>query len=183
MDTLLIIGGAIVAIIVTLAGYYNRFIKLTNKVQSAWSDIDTHLKKRYDLIPNLVSTIKGYADHEKSTFEDVIKLRNQAQQASGAKDQAQAETMLSGALKSLFALSEAYPDLKANTNFLALQETLKNVEDDINMARRYYNGSVQAYNTAIQMFPANLLAQMFGFKDAEFFEAEIGERENVSTEF
>ncbi len=183
MEILLVLGGAIVVLITTLAGYYNRFIKLTNKVQSAWSDIDTHLKKRYDLIPNLVSTIKGYASHEKDTLENVVKLRNQAQSASGTKDQAQAETMLSGALKSLFALSEAYPDLKANTNFLELQNTLKKVEDDINLARRYYNGSVQAFNTAIQMFPANLLANLFGFKDAEFFEAEVGERENISTEF
>lgn len=183
MNTLLIIGGAIVALIATLATYYNRFIKLTNKVQSAWSDIDTHLKKRYDLIPNLVNIIKGYAKHEKETLERVVELRNQAQRAETTKDQEQAETMLTGALKSLFALSEAYPDLKANTNFLDLQETLKVVEDDINMARRYYNGSVQEYNTAIQMFPANFLAQMFGFKDADFFEAEIGERENVSTEF
>lgn len=183
MNTLLILGGAIVALIATLAGYYNRFIKLTNKVQSAWSDIDTHLKKRYDLIPNLVNIIKGYAAHEQETLERVVEMRNQAQRASTTKDQEQAETMLSGALKSLFALSEAYPDLKANTNFLDLQETLKQVEDDINLARRYYNGSVKDYNTAIQMFPANLLAQIFGFKDAEFFEAEIGERENVSTEF
>lgn len=183
MDMLFIVGGAIVALIVVLAGYYNRFITLTNKVQSAWSDIDTHLKKRYDLIPNLINVIKGYATHEKETLERVVELRNQAQGASGAKDQAQAETMLSGALKSLFALSEAYPDLKANTNFLDLQETLKTVEDDINMARRYYNGSVQAYNTAIQMFPANFLAGLFGFKDADFFEAKIGERENVNTQF
>lgn len=183
MNTLLILGAAIVVLITTLAGYYNRFIKLTNKVQSAWSDIDTHLKKRYDLIPNLVNTIKGYAAHEQETLERVVEMRNQAQRAESTKDQAQAETMLTGALKSLFALSEAYPDLKANTNFLDLQATLKQVEDDINLARRYYNGSVQEYNTAIQMFPANLLAQMFGFKDADFFEAEIGERENVSTEF
>ncbi|NCP67197.1 LemA family protein [bacterium] len=183
MTPLLVIGGAVVALIAFLAGYYNRFIQLTNKVQSAWSDIDTHLKKRYDLIPNLVNIIKGYASHEQETFENVVKLRNQAQQASGTKDQANAETMLTGALKSMFALSEAYPDLKANTNFLDLQETLKKVEDDINLARRYYNGAVQAYNTAIQMFPANILANIFGFKDADFFEAEVGERENVSTEF
>ena len=183
MELLLMIGGGLIVIVVILAGYYNNFIKLTNQVQSAWSDIDTHLKKRYDLIPNIENTIKGYAAHEQQTLERVVELRNAAQRADNTKDQGQAETMLSGALKSLFALSEAYPDLKANTNFLELQETLKAVEDDINLARRYYNGSVQNYNTAIQMFPANFLASLFGFKDAEFFEAEIGERENVDTKF
>ncbi len=183
MSPLLIIGGSVLGLIFILAGYYNRFIKLTNQVQSAWSDIDTHLKKRYNLIPNLVNIIKGYATHEKDTFENVVKLRNQAQKAGNTSDQGQAETMLSGALKSLFAVAEAYPDLKANNNFLELQETLKQVEDDINLARRYYNGSVEAYNTAIQMFPANLLANLFGFKNADFFEAEVGERENVSTKF
>jgi LemA protein len=183
MIPIYIIGGVLVALIAFLAVYYNRFIQLTNKVQSAWSDIDTHLKKRYDLIPNLLNIIKGYAAHEQNTLERVVELRNLAQRAEGTQNQAEAETMLTGALKSLFALSEAYPDLKANTNFLDLQDTLKEVEDEINMARRYYNGSVKNYNTTIQMFPANLLAQLFGFKDADFFEAKIGERENVSTEF
>lgn len=183
MDAFLIIGGIIAALVAFFAGYYNSFIKLRNQVQSAWSDIDTQLKKRYDLIPNILSTVKGYATHETGTLEKVTEMRTRAMNAETPKEQAGLENMLSGALKSLFAVAEAYPDLKANSNFMELQETLETVENDINMSRRYYNGTVQTYNNKTQMFPGNFIAGMFGFKDAEFFEADDDERENVKVEF
>lgn len=183
MNTLLIIGGIILALVAFVAGFYNSFIQLRNKVSAAWSDIDTHLKKRYDLIPNILSTVKGYASHETETLEKVTELRTRAMNAGSAAEQGKIENMLSEALKSLFAVAEAYPDLKANTNFLELQETLETVEEDINMARRYYNGVVLQFNNKIQMFPGNIFAGIFGFAAAEFFEADEAERENVKVQF
>lgn len=176
---------AVLAILVLgLVGLYNSFIKLRIKVDEAWSDIDTQLKRRYDLIPNIVESVKGYAKHESETFEKVVEARSKAMAGqNNAAEQAQAENMLSGALKSLFALAENYPELKANENFLDLQENLTEVEEHIQLSRRYYNGSVRDYNTAISVFPGNLVAGMFNFSKREFFEIEDSERENVKVDF
>jgi len=162
---------------------YNGLIKLKNRVDEAWSDIDVQLKRRYDLIPNLVSTVKGYATHEKEVFEKVTEARTRAMGAQSAADKAQAENMLSDTLKSLFAVAEAYPDLKANQNFLELQRELTDTEDKIQASRRFYNGNVRDFNTKIQVFPNNMFAGMLGFSAREFFEAEAGEKENVKVEF
>ena len=150
---------------------YNRLITLVNRAQEAWADIEVQLKRRYDLIPNLVNTVKGYATHESSAFENVTKARSAAMGATGPTPvHAQAENMLSGALKSIFALSEAYPDLKANQNFLALQSELSDTENKIQAARRFYNTNVRDLNTKIEVFPSNMLAKMFGFGKMEFFD-------------
>ncbi len=151
---------------------YNTFIRIKNRVAEAWADIEVQLKRRYDLIPNLVNTVKGYATHEAGTLEKVTAARVAAMNAGSADAKAQAENMLSGALKSLFAVSEAYPDLKANTNFLALQTELSDTENKIQAARRFYNGNVRDYNTKLQVFPSNLIASMFGFTKADFFDIE-----------
>ncbi len=162
--------GAILLLYLIVA--YNGLVRIRNGVQEAWAQIDVQLKRRYDLIPNLVETVKGYAGHEKETLEAVIKARQVGIDASGIKDQAMAENMITGALKSLFALSEAYPDLKANQNFLGLQEELSSTENKIGFARQYYNNQVRIMNTRVEMFPTNIIAGMFGFKRAEFFELE-----------
>ena len=162
--------GAILLLYLIVA--YNGLVRIRNGVQEAWAQIDVQLKRRYDLIPNLVETVKGYAGHEKGTLEAVIKARQVGIDASGIKDQAMAENMITGALKSLFALSEAYPDLKANQNFLSLQEELSSTENKIGFARQYYNNQVRIMNTRVEMFPTNIVAGMFGFKRAEFFELE-----------
>ncbi|HEY3317295.1 MAG TPA: LemA family protein [Coriobacteriia bacterium] len=170
------VGGLLVlAVVVALVfvGIYNRLVVLRNRVDNGWSQIDVQLKRRYDLIPNLVETVKGYAEHESSTFEKVVRARDMAMGASGTKEQGEAENMLTGALKSLFALAEAYPELKANQNFLALQEELSGTESKIAYARQFYNDSVMSYNTAIQTFPNNLLAGPFGFKERDYFEIEV----------
>jgi LemA protein len=151
---------------------YNGLVRLRNTVKNAWSQIDVQLKRRYDLIPNLVETVKGYAAHEKETFERVVKARQAGIAASTVKDQAEAENMITGALRQLFALAEAYPDLKANQNFLALQEELSSTENKIGFARQYYNDTVQEYNTRQEVFPTNLVASMLGFQRAEFFEID-----------
>lgn len=169
---LLLIAGVAVYII----SLYNRLVRLRNQVRNGWRQIDVQLKRRHDLIPNVVETVKAYATHERETLEGVIRARNQAMSAAGPEDQAQAENMLTGALKSLFALSEAYPDLKANRNFLELQDTLRNLEDQIQNARRYYNAVVRDYNTKIRQIPANIVANAFRFEAREFFEIEEGER-------
>ena len=175
---------AIVAVLVLFAiAVYNSLIVLRNKVDEGWSDIDTQLKRRYDLIPNMVETVKGYAKHESSTFEEVTKARNMAMQANTPEEKAKAENMLSSTLKSLFAVAENYPELKANRNFLDLQATLKEVEEHIQMSRRYYNGTVRDFNTKLQVFPNNIVAGMLGFKKREFFEIEEGERQNVKVSF
>ncbi len=173
----------IVLVVVVIFGVYavsvyNGFILLRNRVKEAWSDIEVQMKRRYDLIPNLVETVKGYAKHESGTLEKVIQARNMAMSAQGnVKDVAQSENVLTGALKSLFALSENYPDLKANTNFVELQRELRDTEDKIQAARRFYNGNVLSYNTKIELFPSNIVAAMFHFEKSEFFELADGEQE------
>ena len=153
----------------------NRFIQLKNRVKEAWSDIEVQMKRRYDLIPNLMETVKGYAAHEKGVFEKVTEARTRAMGAQTLGDHAAAENMLTGALKSLFAVSENYPDLKANQNFLELQRELTDAEDKIQAARRFYNGNVRDMNTLIESFPSNLVAGAFGFKQSEFFELDESE--------
>lgn len=162
---------------------YNGLIRLKNRVDEAWSDIDVQLKRRYDLIPNLVNTVKGYAAHEKSLFEKVTEARTRAMSAGNAVDKAQAENALSGTLKSLFAVAENYPDLKANQNFLELQRELTDTEDKIQAARRFYNGNVRDFNTKIEVFPNNVFAGMLNFTKREFFEAEGKEKEVVEVKF
>lgn len=185
MSTILwIVLGVIVIIVLAIVGMYNGLIRLKVRVEEAWSDIDVQLKRRYDLIPNLVETVKGYAAHERETLDAVIKARNQAMQVGTAEDKAQAENALSQTLKSIFALAEAYPDLKANQNFLELQRELTDTEDKIQAARRFYNGNVRDFNTKLQVFPTNVMAGMLGFKAREFFGIEDGkEREAVQVKF
>lgn len=164
----------ILIIAIVLVGWfvltYNSFIKGKNQFTEAWADIEVQMKRRYDLVPNLVNTVKGYATHESSVFEKVTEARSNAMQAGSTAEHAQAENMLSGALKSLFAVSEAYPDLKANTNFLELQRELSDTENKIQAARRFYNGTVKDFNTKVESVPSNIVAKMFSFKQAEFFD-------------
>ena len=163
---------------------YNRFISLRNRVKEAFADIEVQLKRRYDLIPNLVETVKGYASHEKGVFEKVTEARTRAMGAQGVHEKAEAENMLSQTLKSLFAVSENYPDLKASTNFLELQRELRDAEDKIQAARRFYNTVVMALNTGIESFPGNIVARIFSFKFQEFFEIEeAGQRETPQVKF
>jgi LemA protein len=158
---------------------YNSLVGRRVETQNAWSQIDVQLKRRYDLIPNLVETVKGYATHEKETFERVIQARNAAMNASGPAEHAAAENALSGTLKTLFAVAEAYPDLKANTSFLSLQEELKSTENRIGFARQHYNDSVSGYNATLQRFPSNLIANTFAFRPAEFFKLDEAEAAQV----
>src|SRR5438128_2562976 len=175
-----IVLGAIGSVIVLgLVGIYNSLVGKRVETQNAWSQIDVQLKRRYDLIPNLVETVKGYAGHEKETLERVVQARNMAMNARGVAEQAQAESMLTGTLKSLFAVAEAYPDLKANQNFLGLQEELKATENRIGFARQHYNDSVGQYNSALQRFPSNIIGGMFGFKPSEFFKLDVTEAAEV----
>jgi len=176
---LIIIGIAIIWAI----SVYNGLVTLKNRVDEAWSDIDVQLKRRYDLIPNLLNTVKGYASHEKEVFEKVTQARTMAMNAGTAEAKAGAENMLSGALKSLFAVAEAYPDLKANQNFLELQRELTDTEDKIQASRRFYNGNARDFNIKIELFPNNIIAGMLNFTKREFFEAAEGEKENVKVEF
>ncbi|HEX6568217.1 MAG TPA: LemA family protein, partial [Acidimicrobiales bacterium] len=162
---------------------YNGLVSLRNRIENAWAQIDVQLKRRYDLIPNLVETVKGYAAHERETLDAVIQARNAGMSAQGPHDQAQAENMLTGALKSLFALSEAYPDLKANQNFAQLQEELTGTEGRIAYARQFYNDTVYRYNTKIQSFPANILANMFRFSEREYFQADDESRGPTQVSF
>ncbi len=177
------LGAIVVVVALAVVALYNRLIVLRNRVDNAWAQIDVQLKRRYDLIPNIVETVKGYASHEKGTFEAVIQARSAAMNAQGVAAQGEAENMLTGALKSLFALAEAYPDLKANQNFLQLQDELTNTEGKIAYARQFYNDSVMSFNTAIQSFPANLLASTFGFLAREYFEVEAAETEAPKVQF
>jgi LemA protein len=167
-----IIFGVLLLIVLWLVITYNGFVRLRNRAKEAWADIDVQLKRRYDLIPNLVSTVKGYATHESTAFENVTKARAQAMQAQTPEQKGEAENMLAGTLKSLFAISEAYPELKANQNFLALQNELSDTENKIQSARRFYNGNVRDLNTGLESFPGNLIASMFGFIKMEYFELE-----------
>jgi len=179
-----IILGVLFLIVVFLIGMYNGLVRLKVTCDNAWADIDVQLKRRYDLIPNLVETVKGYAGHEKGTLEAVINARNRAMSATGPSDKAQAENMLSGALKSLFALAEAYPQLRAIESFTSLQNSLTQIEDTVQNARRYYNAVVRDLNTKIQQFPTNIFAGMLGFKTREFFEVSApAEREAPKVSF
>ncbi|MGM0653653.1 MAG: LemA family protein [Bacillota bacterium] len=180
-----IVLAVIAVIVIFFIGTYNRLVSLRQRIRNAWSQIDVQLKRRYDLIPNLVNTVKGYATHEQETFEKVTKARNMAINASDVNQQAEAENMLSGALKSLFAVSESYPELKADANFRQLQEELSNTEGKIAFARQFYNDTVMKYNTSIQRFPTVLIAGMFGFHKEEYFNIEEGSaaREAVKVEF
>jgi LemA protein len=172
MTALLIVLGIVVVLGIFLWATYNGLVTLKNRVDEAWSDITVQLKRRFDLIPNLVNTVKGYATHEAGVFEAVTEARANALNAQGVKETAAAENMLEGALKSLFAVAEAYPDLKASQNFAELQQELVDTEDKIQAARRFYNSGVRDLNTKIQIFPNNIFAGMLGFKEREFFEVE-----------
>ncbi|MDQ4069409.1 MAG: LemA family protein [Actinomycetota bacterium] len=182
MIPILLIAVAVLVLLYVIVTY-NGLVRLRNRIENAWAQIDVQLRRRYDLIPNLVETVKGYAKHEKGTFEAVTEARANAINAQGPAEQARAENMITGALKSLFAVSEAYPDLKANQNFLALQEELSGTEGRISYARQYYNDAVLRLNTKIQSFPSNILAGMFGFKEHEYFEADDTSRGPVSVQF
>ena len=177
MGALVLLLVIIVAVALIFVGMYNSLITLRNRCDNAWSQVDVQLRRRYDLIPNLVETVKGYAKHEREVFERVTEARSAAVNAQTVKDQGQAENVLSGALKSLFAVAENYPDLKANQNVMQLQEELTSTENKIAFARQFYNDSVLTYNNKIQMFPSNLIAGMFNFTTRQFFEAPEGDRE------
>lgn len=165
-----ILVAILVLFFVWLIWAYNSLVRLRNQTDEAWSDIDVQLKRRYDLIPNLINTVKGYAAHESMVFEKVTQARTSAMQAGNPHDKMAAENMLTGALKNLFAVTEAYPDLKANQNFLRLQDELSDTENKIQAARRFYNGNVRDLNNGLQSFPTNLIGNAFGFKPREFFE-------------
>lgn len=182
---MLIFFGLILVVGLFLMTSYNKLVSLKNKVLESWSGIDVQLKRRYDLIPNLVNTVKGYAAHESGTFEKVIQARNMAMSAGGnSHDRIEAENMLSGTLKSLFALSENYPDLKANASFIDLQNKLSDIEENLSNARRYYNALVRDNNTYVDSFPSNLVANAFNFEKFDFFELESDtERQNPVVQF
>src|SRR4051794_17760908 len=175
-----IVIAIIVVVVIFLIMIYNRLVGLNQRTGQAWSDISVQLKQRHDLVPNLVETVKGYAAHERGTLEAVVQARNAAVAASGPAAQAQAENMLSGALRQLFALAEAYPNLKANDNFRDLQAQLTDIENKIAAARRFFNNAVSEYNASIQQFPAVLLAGPLGFRERTFFELDEGERAAVN---
>ena len=178
-----VILGVIVVVALWIIGVFNGLVVLKNRAKEALADIDVQLKRRYDLIPNLVETVKGYATHEKELFEKVTQARASAMSATGMKEKAGAENMLSDTLKSLFAVSENYPDLKASTNFLELQRELSDTENKIQAARRFYNTNVRDLNIKIESFPANMIAGTLGFKQMELFEAVGAEKEAVSVKF
>ena len=178
-----IVLGVLVLLGIFLIGMYNSLVQLRVRSDSAWSDIDVQLKRRHDLIPNLVETVKGYAAHEKGTFENIANFSSMSMQATGPVDKAAAENQLSGALKSLFAVAENYPQLQASQEFTQLQNSLSEIEDAIQNARRYYNAVVRDLNTKIQSFPTNILAGMFGFQQKQFFETAAADREPVAVKF
>ncbi len=179
MVAVIIIVVVIVLFVLLFVMQYNGLVKLRNRCDNAWSQIDVQLKRRHDLIPNLLETVKGYAKHESETLENVVKARNAAVSATGVQATGQAEGILSGALGKLFALSEAYPDLKANTNFLEFQEELTSTEDKVSYSRQFYNDSVLGYNNKIGTIPSNIIAGMFNFSAREFFEAQLPEDREV----
>jgi LemA protein len=179
-----VVAIVVVAIVFWLIAVYNGLIRLKNRTDEAWSDIDVQLKRRYDLIPNLIETVKGYAKHEQGTLEKVVEARNSAMKQEGnVEEKAKAENALSSTLKSIFALAESYPDLKANQNFLKLQDELSDTENKIQASRRFYNGNVRDFNTKIQVFPNNTIAGMLKFKKYDFFEANGEEKKNVEVKF
>ncbi|MGI9118176.1 MAG: LemA family protein, partial [Minisyncoccia bacterium] len=179
---LYIILGIIAIIIIYFIASYNGFVAFVNRAKEAWADIDVQLKRRYDLIPNLVNTVKGYATHESSAFENVTKARAAAMGAGTPAQKVEAENMLTGTIKSIFAISEAYPELKANQNFMALQSELADTENKIQASRRFYNGNVRDLNTKIEMFPGNIIAGIFHFTKMEFFQLEAGSEERNPVE-
>jgi len=182
--SLWIIIGLIVVLCLWLIGIFNSLVRVKNRTNEAWSDIDVQLKRRYNLIPNLVNTVKGYAKHERELFEKVTKARTAAMGAQTVEEHGKAENMLAGALKSLFAVAENYPDLKANQNFLELQRELSDTENKIQAARRFYNGNVRDFNIQIEKFPNNLVAGTLGFDKRDFFEIEeVAAREPVKVSF
>ena len=183
MITTIVLVGLGVLMIGFVIVTYNRFVTLRNRIDNSWSQIDVQLRRRYDLIPNLVNTVQGYAKHEKSVFEEVTKARAQAIGAGTVGDQAQAENLLTGALKSLFAVAEDYPDLKASDNFMQLQEELSGTESKIAFARQFYNDVVLKFNTAIQVFPAVVIASLFKFLEREYFEIEEVAAQPVEVDF
>lgn len=181
---LVILAAIVVVLLSWVVGAYNGLVRLRNQLENAWAQIDVQLKRRHDLIPNLVETVKGYAKHERETLENVIQARNMAVNAKTVGERAEAENVLTGALKSLFAVAEAYPELKANQNFLRLQEELASTENKVAFSRQFYNDSVMTYNTRIEMFPTNLIATMFNFGRREFFEVKAeAEREAPQVKF
>jgi len=175
--TLLIILVVVGILVIAVVSIYNKLVRLRNTVKSSWSDIDVQCKKRYDLVPNLVETAKGYASHERTVFEKVTEARSMAMKATTPAEMAKAENMFRDTLKSLFAVAEAYPELKANANFLQLQSELQELENNIESARRYYNAVVRDYNILIESFPSNLIASQFNFKEAELFQLKAPEVE------
>ena len=183
--TIYVIGALALVIVVFLIITYNSLVQLRQRVQNAWSQVDVQLKRRYDLIPNLVNSVKGYAAHEKETLENVTRARNMAIEAGRVTDQANAENVLSGALKSLFAVAENYPELKANSNFLSLQQELSDTESKIAFSRQFYNDTVQKFNTKIELFPTNLIAGMLGFAMADYFtlQGDTAARQAVKVDF
>lgn len=184
MTSVWIVVAIIVILVVVVISIYNKLITLNVRTEEAWSDINVQLKRRYDLIPNLVETVKGYATHEKKVFEDVTKARSEALGANGVQEKGKAENHLEGALKSIFAIAESYPELKANENFSQLQAELTDTEDKIQAARRFYNGNVRDLNIAIKAFPSNIIANMFKFNEKELFELEQAEeKEPVAVKF
>ncbi len=182
---LIVIFIIISILIISVIAIYNKLVKLRNMVKSSWSDIDVQLKKRFDLVPNLVETVKGYASHERTVFEKVTEARSLAMKANSPGEMAKAENMLRDTLKTLFALAEAYPELKANENFSKLQTQLQELENNIEYARRYYNAVVRDYNILIESFPSNVIASQFNFKQAELFQLESPEveRKPVKVDF
>lgn len=184
MGYVLVLIALAVIILLWLVGIYNRLIRERNLVKEGWSGIDVQLKRRYDLIPNLVETVKGYAGHEKQLFENIADLRTRSVNAGSVKEKGEIENALSGTLRTLFAVAEAYPELKANQNFMELQKSLYDIEEQIQLARRYYNGTVRNYNILVESFPSNLVASSFGFAKEEFFEVEsAAERETPQVKF
>lgn len=183
LSILLVLGAVVLALVGFVIALYNGLVKLRVLVEEAWSGIDVQLKRRYDLIPNLVETVKGYAKHEKGTFEKIAELRSAAMKTQGVEEKGRIENQLTETLKTLFAVAENYPQLKADANFLDLQKSLQNIEEEIQGARRYYNGAVREFNMKLAVFPNNLLGGMLGFKNKEFFEAEEGEKANVKVDF
>lgn len=180
---LLVILGVIVLVVIWIIAKYNQLVSLRNRIQNAWSQIDVQLKRRYELIPNLVETVKGYATHEKDVFENVSKARGAMMGAQTVKEQGEAQNQITGALKTLFAVAEAYPELKANENFMMLQEELAGMASKIAYSQQFYNDTVMVFNTLIQSFPANIIATNFGFTENEYFPMEDAARENVDVDF
>ena len=183
MIVIIVIAVILVLIVLFFLSSYNSFVRLSNQVKEAFSTMDVYLKKRWDLIPNLVETVKGYAKHEKGTLEEVIKLRNGAYDGMSDDEKIETNAKISAAIPKIMALAESYPDLKANDNFMNLSNQIAGLEDEIANSRKYYNGTVKIYNNKVQMFPSNIIAGIFGYKTKEMFEIAQEERQNVKVEF